>query len=97
VPRSPASTTAVLEASMSETAWWLIVGVALLLAIAGALRFDLLGAMLRDKLEHPDAPPPLSASAAAAQAERAAAEAGEHHAVHAAAHRKAPSHRRGRR
>jgi len=80
---------------MSETAWWLIIGVTLLLAIAGALRFDLLGAMLRDKLEHPDAPP-MPASLAAAKAEQDAAQAGEHHAK-AHPHHKPASHRRGRR
>ena len=41
---------------MSEAAWWVIIGVAVLLALAGALRFDVLGLFLRDRLEHPDAP-----------------------------------------
>ena len=40
---------------MNEMAWWLVIGVALLLGLAGALRFDVLGLFLRDRLEHPDA------------------------------------------
>jgi hypothetical protein len=83
-----------VEVEMTETAWWLILGVALLLAIVGALRFDVLGLFLRDRLEHPDAaagrvtePPPMP------DADSAPA---NHHPAHGH-HRKPQYHRSGRR
>jgi hypothetical protein len=80
---------------MSETAWWVIVGVALLLAVAGAMRFDLLGAILRDRLEHGDgAAAPPEGAAPDAPAEHSA---DPRHLAHSAGHRKPPYHRSGRR
>jgi len=81
---------------MSATAWWVIVGVVLVLAVLGAMRFDVLGALLRDKLEHP-ADRGIDAAAAAARAGHEAAPHGEGHHAHESTQRKPPYHRSGRR
>ena len=76
---------------MTETAWWLILGVAVLLAIAGALRFDVLGLFLRDRLEHPDATPGKLENEVPPQGPAPAAR----HPAHDAHHRKPQHHRSG--
>ena len=81
---------------MSGTAWWVIVGVVLLLAVVGAIRFDLLRAVLRDKLEHPE-DRGIDVAAAASHAEHEAAPHGEGRHAHGSAQRKPPYHRSGRR
>ncbi|TMH09059.1 MAG: hypothetical protein E6H79_01010 [Betaproteobacteria bacterium] len=80
---------------MTETAWWLILGVALLLALAGALRFDVLGLFLRDRLEHPDETPGRVAANDAAPDAGATPAPGAHHPAHGAPHRKPHYHRSG--
>jgi hypothetical protein len=83
---------AAVEVEMTETAWWLILGVALLLALAGALRFDVLGLFLRDRLEHPD--PAAGRVTEPPPAADAAAEATARHPAHGH-HRKPQHHRSG--
>jgi hypothetical protein len=82
---------------MSETAWWVIVGVALAAVVIGAMRFDLMGLMLRDKLEHPEESALSPDAMTGGHAEPAPEQHGAPAHAHPAGRRKPPYHRSGRR
>ena len=76
---------------MTETGWWILLGVMLLALCASAVRFDVWWALLRGRLM-----PPRDEPEAGAEPERRSASPGRR-AHHPAPHQRAVFHRSGRR
>jgi hypothetical protein len=79
---------------MTETGWWILLGVMLLVLCASGVRFDVWWALLRGRMMPP--PPPEQDADAGAAPERRFASPGRR-AHHAAPHQRPVFHRSGRR
>ncbi len=78
---------------MTETGWWILLGVMLLALCASAVRFDVWWALLRERFTPPQREPDAEAGA---EPERRSASPGRR-AHHAAPHQRPAFHRSGRR